>query len=88
MDGSEDDALFLEDSDDQEDVEIYSEDNDHTEVIWSTKKSKNELKKAVVFIPEPCSLRASKSAGTIVVGPLVLSTSVDALCSTTEGKQL
>ena len=31
MDGSEDDALFLEDSDDQEDVEIYSEDNDHTD---------------------------------------------------------
>ena len=30
MDGSEDDALFLDDSDDQEDVEINSEDNNHT----------------------------------------------------------
>ena len=31
MDGTEDDALFLDNSDDQEDVEVNSEENDSTD---------------------------------------------------------
>ena len=31
--GTEDDALFLDDSDDQEDVEVNSEENDYTDCL-------------------------------------------------------
>ena len=41
--GSEVDALFLEDSDDQEDVEIYSEDNDPTDDLLEMFQRKSTM---------------------------------------------